>query len=232
MILITCNNIQYLSTLNQITDPNYIIDNLNTNFYYYLLLHKNKSPVFVTEFIILLTSLLVSGILRPGFIMEIVPLSKVPQYSPILAHWAFMQWYVNRNTNFSTVMADYHRRADFTSLPVSFAAIVNGAPVGMASFKEFDLQSHRHFSPWLSALYVIPEFRKKGIGEKLIYALTDFAWEQHFQQIYLFTDHRDTNHLTVYYEKRGWSTIENTIDNDGLSTTIMKIKLPGMIQQK
>lgn len=158
--------------------------------------------------------------------MEIVPLSSCPQYVPILAHWAFVHWYLDRNISFEVVESDYRRRADFSSLPVCWTAIHLGMPVGMVSLKEYDLQSHRHLKPWLSALYVIPQFRKKGIGERLINQVISYAGSHNMNELHLFTDHRDSDYLSEYYRIRGWNLLERTLDNDGQYTEIMRKTIP------
>lgn len=157
--------------------------------------------------------------------MDIIPLSECPQHVPILAHWAFLHWYINRNVSFEVVEADYRRRSDFRFLPISWVALHKGMPVGMVSLKEFDLQSHRHLSPWLSALYVIPQFRKRGIAENLIKEVIACATQQGQPFIHLFTDHRNASYLSTYYQKRGWDLLEKTIDNDGLYTDIFRKQL-------
>jgi predicted N-acetyltransferase YhbS len=155
--------------------------------------------------------------------MEIVPLSSCPHFVPVLAHWAYLHWYLHRNVRFSAVEADYKRRANESVLPISWVALERGMPIGMVSLKEYDLQSHRQLTPWLSALYVIPQFRKKGVGEGLIARVIAFATEKGYHAVHLFTDHRNTAYLSGYYEKRGWMLIERAFDNDGNYTEIFRI---------
>ncbi|MGL4370699.1 MAG: GNAT family N-acetyltransferase [Spirochaetota bacterium] len=157
--------------------------------------------------------------------MEIFPLSRCPQYFLILAHWAFFQWYYHKRIDFRAVTADYRRRADFSSLPVSWVAVDEGAPVGMISFKNRDLSSHSHLSPWLSALYVIPELRKKGLGGELIKTVQDYALGKGFSRIYLFTDHKDAAYLSGYYAERGWLFLEKAVDSDGMEIEILYYNL-------
>jgi len=155
-------------------------------------------------------------------VMEIVPLSSCPQHVPILAHWAFIHWYINRNIRFEIVESDYRRRADFSSLPVCWVAVHLGMPIGMVSLKEYDLQSHRHLTPWLSALFVVPQYRNKGIGEKLINEVVSYATKSNTNALHLFTDHRNSEYLSQYYHSRGWELLEKTLDNDGMYTEILK----------
>lgn len=155
--------------------------------------------------------------------MEIMPLSQSPQYSAILAHWAYFQWYHDRKVSFKAVEADYRRRADFESLPVSWVAFSGDLPVGMVSLKDHDLVSHSHLSPWLSALYVLPQYRRRGIAESLIHTVTSYAHEQGNSQLYLFADHRNLFYLSGYYSARGWSFCEKAVDGEGNDTEIYRV---------
>ena len=158
-------------------------------------------------------------------VMTILPLSKYPQYSPLLAHWAFFQWYHQRNVDFKAVEADYRRRADFTALPVSWLVMEKNIPVGMVSLKAHDLNSHAHLTPWLSALYVVPEFRKKGFAGKLIETVAAYAKCCGYHQIYLFTDNKNASYLSRYYIERGWTLHEKVSDADGMEVEVLTLLL-------
>jgi GNAT superfamily N-acetyltransferase len=140
--------------------------------------------------------------------------------------WAFGYWYANSGILFSAVFADYQRRADFSSLPVTWVAVEDGKPVGIVSLKEYDLLSHKHLTPWLSALYVIPEYRKRGIARKLIETVIDYASSLGYSSVHLFTDNRKNDYLERYYSSLGWSTIEKTLDHRGEPTRVMRYVLP------
>ena len=155
----------------------------------------------------------------------IVPLSFCPHYSPILAHWAYFQWYHERQVSFKAVEADYRRRAGFDSLPVSWVALEGDTPVGMVSLKEHDLASHQHLGPWLSALYVLPPFRRRGVAGALISEVLMSAKERGASKIYLFADHRNLSYLSRFYSSRGWKLEEKTFDGEGKNTEIYSKEL-------
>jgi GNAT superfamily N-acetyltransferase len=157
--------------------------------------------------------------------MEIVPLSLCPHYSPILAHWAYFQWYHERKVSFKAVDSDYRRRSCFDDLPVSWVAMDGDTPVGMVSLKEHDLSSHPHLSPWLSALYVLPLYRRRGIAGSLISKILSNAKDRGFSKVYLFADHRNLSYLSRYYSSRGWKLEEKTVDGEGMNTEIYSKEL-------
>jgi GNAT superfamily N-acetyltransferase len=153
--------------------------------------------------------------------MIICPLTQYPDFIRTVAIWAFGHWYVNSGIKFSTVEADYQRRSDFSSLPVTWVAVEDSIPVGMVSLKEQDLHTHKHLTPWLSALYVIPSYRKRGIAGNLIDTVIDYADSLGFETVNLFTDNRKGDYLLRYYSRRGWIVSDKTYDQAGKPTNIM-----------
>ena len=157
--------------------------------------------------------------------MHIVSLSQCPQYSSILAHWAYFQWYSDRTVSFKAVDADYRRRAGTGSLPLSWVALEGDLPVGMISLKEHDLSSHTHLSPWLSALYVLPLYRRRGIANDLIGTVIREAKVRGGSRLYLFADHKNLQYLSRFYSARGWNFVENAADGEGNPTAVYSYQL-------
>ena len=157
--------------------------------------------------------------------IEVVPLSAFPQYSPILAHWAYFQWYHERNVSFKAVDLDYRRRSSFDDLPVAWVALDRDLPVGMVSLKDHDLATHQHLRNWLSALYVIPQYRRRGIAGLLISSLLTNARERGYSRVHLFADNRNLSYLSYFYKSRGWKLEERTLDGEGRNTEIYSIDI-------
>ena len=157
--------------------------------------------------------------------MHIVSLSQCPQYSPILAHWAYFQWYGDRNVSFRAVDADYRRRSEPGALPVSWVALEGDLPVGMVSLKEHDLASHAHLSPWLSALFVLPIYRRRGIANELIKTVIGDAKSRGGERLYLFADHKNLSYLSRFYSARGWNFEEDAVDGEGNPTAVYSFRL-------
>jgi GNAT superfamily N-acetyltransferase len=156
---------------------------------------------------------------------EIKPLRECPDYAPVLAYWSYNLWYRTRPIDYDVLVKSYQQRARNTDVPLAWAAVDESMPVGMASLKNDDLWSRKDLNPWLASLYVVPEFRKRGIAEGLIRAVTEKARELRFGRVYLFLDARDEAHLEEYYHRLGWSYLEDATDNDGLPTKIFYFQL-------
>jgi GNAT superfamily N-acetyltransferase len=148
-------------------------------------------------------------------ILKILPLSTCQEFIPIIAEWAYNCWYNDRNIDIKVIEKDYMRRSDFNSLPVTWIAINNKQPVGMISLKERDLLSEEGLSPWLSALYVVPEYQKKGVGSALIKYLLTISMKMNYKKIFLFIDYKNKEYLTKYYEKQNWKYFKKNKDMNG-----------------
>ena len=155
----------------------------------------------------------------------ILPLDKCPEYAAICAHWSYLQWYLKRDIPFDVNLLAYNQRAANDSLPRVFVAFVDSFPVGMVSLKQDDMWSRKDLSPWLSALYVIPEFRKVGLGDRLITCVTDEAAIRGFKELFLFLDHNEEQYLAQFYEKRGWQYLADDMNNDNTIAKIYRFSL-------
>ncbi len=153
--------------------------------------------------------------------LKIYPLSEKRSLFPILAYWSYNNWYLTRNVSFKLVLHEYKRRSEPDSLPCSFVAFWGELPVGMISIKETDMQSRRELAPWLSALYVSPEYRERGIGSELIRAVLNYCSYAGFKRIFLFIDVRFMEKLENYYTTRGWIFLDEDLDSDGNITKIL-----------
>ncbi len=152
--------------------------------------------------------------------IRIFPLHEKKSLYPILAYWSFNNWYMGRDVPFRYVLQEYRRRADKESLPYSFVACMDDLPVGMVSVKYNDMLNRPDLSPWLSALYVVPEYRNTGIGSLLINEVLQDCADNCVKRIFLFVDSRYLDKLVHYYTKRGWIYLDEEKDSDGNATKI------------
>lgn len=88
-------------------------------------------------------------------------------------------------------------------MPITFIALENNQPVGTCSLRKND-GIRPDLVPWLGSLYVEPNFRSRGIGEKLIDAVINKAQNMKFQKIYLLAFDPT---LPNWYRKLGWQGI-------------------------
>ncbi len=152
-------------------------------------------------------------------------LNNYPEFAPVLGHWSYLNWYRDRDIECITVMRSYQQRARDEQVPVCYVAIEDTAPVGMVTLKNDDLWSRKDLNPWLASLYVLQDYRRRGIANDLINAVTARAGEMGYKKLYLFLGQEEQDRLETYYKKRGWKFQEEALDNDGLPTCIFYLDL-------
>jgi GNAT superfamily N-acetyltransferase len=155
----------------------------------------------------------------------IEPLNKYPEHCNECIKWAYEQWHKENNTRFSLVESDYQKRARNGNLPFTYIGLSDNELVGMVSLKKHDLNTRKDLSPWLSALYVKKDFRKKGVGRSLIYKVVRLGIKLNFKTIYLFIDRNDSDYLLKYYQKLGWTFFDTSLDLQNYEVTILSYDL-------
>ena len=146
--------------------------------------------------------------------LQIVSLSDRPDLLLTVAAWVHGQWWSHLpEHNAETLAGMLRERRASDSIYESFVALRDSVPVGTATILDHDIDTERRpdLTPWLAAVYVIPEARHKGIGEQLVSKATAFAKSKGFETVYLWTtDHRS------WYEHLGWRLLEEFEKNGAL----------------
>jgi GNAT superfamily N-acetyltransferase len=81
----------------------------------------------------------------------------------------------------------------------SFVLLEDNIPVGVASFRHHDLASRPDLTPWLSTVYVVPEYRRRGYASALVRQVETFAKAQNVTTLWLYT-----LHSAGLYARLGW----------------------------
>ncbi|MBP8083310.1 MAG: GNAT family N-acetyltransferase [Spirochaetes bacterium] len=157
--------------------------------------------------------------------VRIIHLSSSMKSVDIMAKWAHEKWFAPHNISYNAVLKDYRKRCNVNSLPSAFVAKDEIRTCGMVSLKQFDLLSRKDLSPWLSSLYVLPEYRKKGVGSALVRVCEKEAERLGYSEMFLFVDYRDSAHLEKYYTSLGWFSYSDEVDSFGHSVKVMRKKL-------
>ncbi len=93
-------------------------------------------------------------------------------------------------------------------LPMAFVAIEADKLVGTFSFRQHDMETHKHFSPWIGSVFVHPSRRKEGIGTKLMRQAEVLCKQHDIKTLYLFTPDKQ-----AWYLKLRWERIEEATFN-------------------
>ena len=100
-----------------------------------------------------------------------------------------------------------------------YIAVYKNEVIGVVSLWRNDLTSRQDLYPWMATLYVKEAFRNRGVGKMLQEKSIEVIRNLGYPYLYLITDHKN------YYEKMGWTFLEEAPLNDGKYTRIYQYKL-------
>jgi len=149
-------------------------------------------------------------------VLTVSPLVQHKDLLPLLSSWLVQEWpdwygpggRGDAGADLSSFAASE------ASLPVGFAALLDGVPIGVAALKTASLPTHGHLTPWAGAGLVLPAYRGRGVGAKLLDALVQHAARLGFLRIYCATAT-----AVSLLRRSGWSEVES-IQHEGQSLAI------------
>ena len=98
---------------------------------------------------------------------------------------------------------------------VALVAKADGEPVGTCLLAESEIEPNHDVSPWLAGLFVVPEYRGKGVGAALVRAIEDQARQRELSRVYLYT-----TDAVGFYKRLGWKVMDRT-NWQGFDTALM-----------
>lgn len=111
-----------------------------------------------------------------------------------------------------------HSSGEHQPLPRFYLLLKKGSPIGCYGLVTNDFISRHDLFPWFVALYVTEDERGQELGSLLLeHGIRETA-QAGFSTLYLTTDHDG------YYEKYGWTRIEDGYDRDGEPCRIYRKK--------
>lgn len=104
-------------------------------------------------------------------------------------------------------------------VPSVFVGFDGDRLIGSAALVEDDMETDGALTPWLAAVFVVPEQRGNGYAAQLIERVEAEAGAAGYSQIYLYTPGAE-----AYYQRSGWRTREQTTFH-GAAVTVMQKRL-------
>jgi len=102
-------------------------------------------------------------------------------------------------------------------LPCSWIAFVDNVPVGSVVLEIDGVEPRTNLTPDLAGLFVVPDYRKRGIGSALVTACEDGARRFGVRELYLYTERAET-----LYSRLGWMTIERVMFKGATAAVMSK----------
>lgn len=136
--------------------------------------------------------------------INIVPLYAAPQHAEQVTDWLWQAFGASMPRAFFASIVTHSQRPG--QLPLTFVAHEGDTLLGTVGLWRCDLISRQDLFPWLAALYIDEAQRGKGLGGALQRAVIDYARDNGFPELFLYSACRD------YYERFGWAYIGDGLD--------------------
>jgi len=130
--------------------------------------------------------------------LSLFHLCDVPHVAPAVAallHAEF--WSDVPGTSPETLAARLAEAGQADALPLCRVALSSGVPVGVVNLIDYDDPNPRVGRPWLAGLVVLPAWRGRGLGTRLVQAALDDARRLGETEVFLGTDGPG------FYERQG-----------------------------
>jgi GNAT superfamily N-acetyltransferase len=141
---------------------------------------------------------------------RIEQLAEHPELLRTVAGWIYNEWWTavdGANVGHVSDLLQTHLIRD--QIPLTLVASLELGPVGTATLLAHDVDTDEwpELSPWLAAVYVMPEYRHRGIGAALVNAIVAQATVLGVGVLYLSTVGREE-----FYTRLGWQVVDRRDD--------------------
>lgn len=151
--------------------------------------------------------------------IKIKNLAGCPEHFKLVCHWMWNEWGKKDGRTVRDIEYRTKHCLGKNKVPMTFVALLGEKPVATVSLWSNDLKSRQDLTPWLSALYVVPNMRSLGIGTLMQQHAISRAKKFGYGKLYLTTNHKN------YYEKTNWKFVEWAPWQNGEKTRLYEYKL-------
>ncbi len=138
--------------------------------------------------------------------LQIEQLAARPELLTTVATWIYNEWWTTvTGASIEHLVARMRDHLIHDQIPLTLFASWEGRPVGTATLLDHDVGTEEwpELSPWLAAVYVVPEFRHRGVGGALVNAAVATANTLGVPVLHLMTIGREE-----FYARLGWQVLD------------------------
>ncbi len=140
---------------------------------------------------------------------------------PTVARWLNSEWGdPSDKESIRNLESRLRDRASRDKIPVHLLAYKDNLLVGFGVLKIREMDIYPDFEHWLGSLYVIPQYRGKGIGKALIKEIVTRAISYGVTCLYLQTEKQNIG----LYQKLGWVLLDQ-VKYKGYDASVMRLDL-------
>src|ERR1035437_6847116 len=115
--------------------------------------------------------------------MKITYLKNDIRFVPEVSKYMFEEWGdIYSAKSFMDIVC---MRLNIENIPLTIIASENNNLLGFASLVKSDFQINTPLTPWISGVFVLPKYRKLGIGKALVKELENISAYLGYSKLYL-----------------------------------------------
>jgi GNAT superfamily N-acetyltransferase len=122
----------------------------------------------------------------------------------LVARWRYDAFFAEDGITFQASRDALRAWMDGLGYETALLAELDGRPAGSCLFVREEIDPKHDLTPWLAALYVAPEYRKRGVASALVRAIEQHARDVGCKQLFLYTITAEP-----LYAKLGWIALEH-----------------------
>jgi GNAT superfamily N-acetyltransferase len=162
-----------------------------------------------------------------SLVFTICDLRQCPEFFESVAERIWQAWWRRHGHPLDTIRSRLTENMNAEPIPLALVAHDRGAFLGTASVIASDLDERPLLTPWIAAVWVEPNARRRGIGAALVDHAAQACFALGFGRAYLCARPERAG----FYRQRGWTLIEQDVGPRHLGVLIRDAKTaPGAIR--
>ena len=147
-------------------------------------------------------------------------LSECPEHLETVGRWIYHEWWSKRCDSPDTVFAWLRTHSEPDTVPYTVVALAEAEPVGSCCVIEDDCIHRPQYAPWVAAVYVRLDFRRRGIASMILREAASIAARACVNTLFI-----DCLALTApVYEKNGWEIHEREVGDKESVVMLRRIR--------
>jgi GNAT superfamily N-acetyltransferase len=134
-------------------------------------------------------------------------LRRQPAFFDAVADRIWRAWWKERGFPIGYIAGRLLENMNAEPIPFALVAHQGEAFLGTVSVIASDLEERPHYTPWVAAVWVDPEYRERQIGRALVAHATSEVFELGIDRVHLCAQKPRVN----FYLRQGWEPIEEDV---------------------
>jgi N-acetylglutamate synthase-like GNAT family acetyltransferase len=139
-----------------------------------------------------------------------------PKFFDTVADRIWQAWWLPNGYPLDYISTRLRENMEATPIPFALVAHDGEKFLGTSSVIASDLEERPQFSPWIAAVWVEEDARRRGIGAALVNRAAQDCFALGVSRAYLCARPR----MTGFYEALGWTVVERKVGPHHLSVFI------------